>query len=126
MISRRGALAGVVAAAVPTVIQYLDGFWNLQLITVTAAVYAVAGCLLYRHRDVIRRRNSGLVSVLLPALLIGVPMFGVHADLPISSDLRLALWWLFLGFGLAFWGVGLETYRIADRGRSTTTPRSAD
>lgn len=126
MISRRGALVGTVAAAVPAVIQYVDGFWNLRLAAVTAALYLIAGYLLYRHRDVIRQQNSGLVSALLSALLIGVPMLGVHADLPIPSDLRLALWWLFLGFGLAFWGVGLETYRTVDRGRSSVTPQSAD
>lgn len=101
------ALAGLVGACVPTALLYTDGFFNLQLALVLGAVSGVAGWLLYRHHEMMRER-SGWSQLVFAVVVTGVPLFGVHGDLGIAPNLRVALWWLFFGSGIALWGIGCE------------------
>lgn len=112
----RAALAGLVGACVPTALLYTDGFWNLQLAVVLGAVSGVAGWLLYRHRETMRER-SGWPQPAFAVVVAGVPLFGMHGDLGIAPDLRIALWWLFFSSGIALWGIGCEMGAARSSGR---------
>lgn len=100
-------MTGVVGACVPPVLLYTDGFWDVQLAVVLGAVSGVAGWLLYRHHETMRER-SGWPPLAFVVVVTGVPLFGVHGSLGIAPDLRIALWWLFFGSGIALWGIGCE------------------
>lgn len=95
MPSKREVLVAIVCACLLPALIYTDGHRDRQLLGVIAVTSGVAGWLLYRHLDTLRTQSNS-TSLLFAVLIVGVPPFGIHAELPLSSDLRLALWWLFL------------------------------
>ena len=125
MISRQGMLAAVIGACFPTTILYADGFWNLQLAGMIGVVCALAGLFLSRHSQTWKQASPKL-STLFVCFLVGVPQFGIHADLPISSDLRVAIWMLIVGTGVAIWGLGVEMASKIPHERDAPAPISTD
>ncbi len=125
MISRRNALAGALGVCVPTAILYIDGYWNVQLAVLIAAVWGLAGWSLSRYVSVWKQMDTK-TSILIVFLFVAVPQFGIHADLPIPADLRIALWYLFMGAGLSFWGLGVKTASKTSSNQHQRSPTSAD
>ncbi len=107
MISFRNVFSGAIGMCVPTAILYLDGYWNVQLVVLIAAMWGIGGWSLSQHVSVWEQMDNkaGILTVF---LLVAVPPLGIHAHLPISADLRIALWYLFAGAGLSFWGLGIQ------------------
>lgn len=87
---------------------YIDGYWNVQLAVLIAAVWGLTGWSLSRYVSVWKQMDTK-TSILMVFPFVAVPQFGIHADLPIPSNLRIALWYLFMSAGLSFWGLGVTT-----------------
>ncbi|MGA9401305.1 hypothetical protein [Haladaptatus sp.] len=111
---RIAPIAGVIIGSLPVSVLYLDGYWDLQLAAVIWMVFAVAGWLAVRRRDVWGSRGNwwsardNRWSALLVVVVLGGGQFGVHMDLPIPEDLTVALWYLVFGVGLASAAIGVE------------------
>jgi hypothetical protein len=98
---------GLVIGIFPTLLLYIDGFWNPQLGLILGITWAVAGWLYVRNWNVWRQSGDLWYCVFL-AVVAGSSFFGVHAELPIAEDLRIALGMLVLGVGAAALGIGAE------------------
>ncbi|GGL53794.1 hypothetical protein GCM10009039_09950 [Halocalculus aciditolerans] len=94
-----GGLAGVAAAGV----NYIDGLESVQLLVCLGAVWAVGGWSLSQNRRVLRHSDT-VHRLLCVLLLVGIPPFAIHADLPLG-EFRVPL--MFLATGVAAAGIGL-------------------
>ncbi len=112
MLSQRSIIAGCASACISYIILYINGFWDIQFITITVILFLLSGWLFHRRYSTWNNPNKW--SLLLIILLIGVPLFGINAGLPLPSDLRIALWYLFIGSGIAIWGIGVEMAHTKD------------
>ncbi|MFC5974007.1 hypothetical protein ACFPYI_22025 [Halomarina salina] len=109
-----GGFAGVAVAG----ITYVDGVESLQLVVCLGLVWAFAGWSLTRNRRLLRDADA-LPSVLYALLVVGVPFFGVHADLALSG-LREPLMFLTMGVAAAGIGLGAEISAPTEQERTTT------
>jgi predicted membrane channel-forming protein YqfA (hemolysin III family) len=116
---------GLIIGTIVTLMFYIDGFWNPQLILITGSTWAVAGWFYVRNWNVWRQSGDLWYSVFI-AVVAGSSFFGVHADLPIPEDLRIALGVLVLGVGTAALGIGAEIAIdvTSDDQRDTTSEES--
>jgi Flp pilus assembly protein TadB len=108
-----GGFAGVAVAG----ITYVEGLESLQLVVCLGLVWALAGWSLTRNRRLLRNADA-LPAVLYALLVIGVPMFGVHADLALG-DLREPLVFLTMGVAAAGIGLGAEMSGSTEQERTT-------
>lgn len=109
------AVGGLAGVAVPGV-NYVEGLESVQLLVCLGVVWAIAGWSLTQNRRTLRRSDT-VHQLLFALLVVGIPTFGIHADLPLG-EFRLPL--MFLAMGVAAAGIGLG----ADMSESTDTTRT--
>lgn len=106
-----GAFAGGLGIGiVPPAVLYLDGFWDPWLAFFVWISFTISGWLLVRRRAALRGGDRRW-NTLFVLLVVGGSLFGVHMNLPIDSDLTIALWFLVMGIGLATMSIGVEIGR---------------
>ena len=116
---------GIAMGLLPTSIVYFDGYWDFQLMVVLGLTWAIAGWLMARNWRTMRKAQDRW-QVLLVILVVGVPMFGVHAGLPVSGDLWDVLRLLILG---GIWGsaaLGIEIAYSHEEQQQSQIVTSAD
>lgn len=104
-------------------VNYVEGMESVQLLVCLGAVWAIAGWSLTQNRRTLR--HSDTVHQLLFALLVvGIPPFAIHADLPLG-EFRVPL--MFLATGVAAAGIGLEADMSESSNKNrTVTPTAGD
>ncbi|WP_074794483.1 hypothetical protein [Haloferax larsenii] len=96
---------GVLASVFASGVYHLDGSWDAQLLLVLGLTWGIAGWLVARNRSCLENPNT--VPQILFALLIGIPLFGIHSDLSLGT-LRSPLVLFVMGVALAGIGLGAE------------------
>ncbi|WP_122089381.1 hypothetical protein [Halalkalicoccus subterraneus] len=110
MIDNEALTGGLVIGIIPPFVLSLDGFWDPWLVFFVWVSFTIAGWLLVRRRAVLRGGDRRW-NTLFVLLIVGGSQFGIHMNLPIDSDLRIALWFLVMGIGLAAMLIGVEIGR---------------
>lgn len=115
---------GLIMGVFPTALLYIDGYWDPQLGIILGIVWAVAAWLYVRNWNIWRQSGNLWYSVFI-AVVAGASFFGVHTDLPLSEDLRIALGMLVLGVGTAALGIGTEiAFRVTNNVQRDTITTS--
>ena len=119
MVRLKPLLAGLVLGVAPVLVLYVDGFWDLQLVFFVWLSFTVTGWFI--GRDGLKSWGENQRWTALQVLLVvGGAQLGVHMDLPIGSELTIALWFLVFGVGTAATHVGVEMGRRQSQRRQNT------
>lgn len=113
-----GGLAGVAAAGV----NYVEGLESMQLLVCLGVVWAIAGWSLTQNCRTVRRSDT-VHQLLFALLVVGIPPFAIHADLPLG-EFRVPL--MFLATGVAAAGIGLGADTIESSNKTAEPPTAAN
>lgn len=125
MVDRAPIAVGLVlGVAVPSVV-YADGYWDPQLMAVLGLTWTVSGWLMARNWRTMREAPERW-GALYALLVIGVPQFGIHADLPLSGDLWDVLRLLVIGGLAGAVALGIEMARPESHREESRVTTPAD
>lgn len=123
MIDLKSLAVGSLSGAAVAGVNYVEGLESTQLLVCLGVVWTIAGWSLTQNRRTLRRSDT--VHQLLFALLaVGIPQFGIHADLPLG-EFRVPLMFLAMGVAAAGIGLGADMSESSNRNR-TAIPTTAD
>ncbi|ELZ82597.1 hypothetical protein C453_15968 [Haloferax elongans ATCC BAA-1513] len=121
MVDSKALSVGVIAGIFASGVYYLDGSWDAQLLLFLGLTWGMAGWLVARNLSSLENPNT-VPQILLALLVTGVPLFGIHSDLPLGS-LRSPLGLLVMGVAVAGIGLGAEmSTSPAEEQRTTVAP----